>query len=451
MASQSPLHQFLETPLRAFFSLWVPVLFSMVAEPLTGLVDTAFISRLGTEALAALGVGTVVLTSGLWLFNFLSIGSQTEVSQACGKKDTERGRRIGSLAIFLGISIGSVMGLLIFLLAPILSTLMGAVDATHSHAVTYIQIRSFGGPAVLITMTSFGILYGLADMRSPLIIAVTVNIMNILLDFLLIFGAGPVPPMGIGGAAIASTVSQWLGVGMCWYVVRRKLGFTHRVNLADIKRLLAIGHNMIVRTGSLIFFLVLATRSATQLGADSGAAHQAIRQTWVFTGLFLDASAVTAQSLIGYFFGSGQLKKTRTVSLLVCQWSFLIGVALMLLMLLGAEFLASLLVPQASLFLFYPAWTISAMFQPIAAIAFVTDGIHWGTGDFRYLRNGVVFATACGSLALVLLEIFDTSSLTLIWWVTGGWVVIRAVIGTTRIWPGTDKSPLWMSESPSEN
>ncbi|MFW2369029.1 MAG: MATE family efflux transporter, partial [Desulforhopalus sp.] len=334
------------------------------------------------------------------------------------------------------------MGLLIFFSAPFLSTLMGAAETIHSQAVSYIKIRSFGGPAVLITMTSFGILYGLADMRSPLFIAVTVNVLNIVLDFLLIFGAGPIPAMGIAGAAIASTVSQWLGVVMCWYVVRRKLGFTHRVDLSDIKRLITIGHNMILRTGSLILFLILATRSATQLGPESGAAHQAIRQTWIFTGLFLDASAVTAQSLVGYFFGSGYIGKTRRVSLLVCRWSFMIGVALMLLMVSGADFIASLLVPKASLFLFYPAWIVSAMFQPLAALAFVTDGIHWGTGDFRYLKNGVILATTCGALALMLLEMFNSSSLILIWWVTGGWVLIRAILGIVRIWPGTEKSPL---------
>jgi len=79
------IQEFLVTPAKSFFFLWVPVLFSMVAEPLTGLVDTAFVARLGTEPLAALGVGTVVMSSCLWLFNFLSVGSQTEVSQALGR------------------------------------------------------------------------------------------------------------------------------------------------------------------------------------------------------------------------------------------------------------------------------------------------------------------------------------------------------------------------------
>ncbi len=418
------------------------MLFSMVAEPLTGLVDTAFISRLGAEALAALGVGTVILTSGLWLFNFLSVGSQTEVSQANGENNAERGRRIGSLAVFLALAIGTILGLLLLILAPALSTIMGATGVIHDHAVTYIQIRALGGPGVLITMTGFGILYGLADMRSPLFIAILVNVLNILLDYLLIFGIGPIPAMGIAGAAIASTSSQWIGVMLCLYRVQRKLGFTYKVSASDVKKLLTIGHDMILRTGSLLAFLLLATRSATQLGPESGAAHQAIRQVFVFTALFLDASAVTAQSLIGYFFGSNQINSARKVSRLVCQWSLIIGVLLMVVMLSGTGFISSQLVPQSSFVLFFPAWYVSALFQPVAALAFVTDGIHWGTGDFKYLRNVVIFATLCGSIALILLDVFNNNSITLIWWVTGGWILIRAVLGILRIWPGTNKSPL---------
>ena len=442
MSSPSKFQQFLHTPFRTFFALWIPVLFSMIAEPLTGLVDTAFIARLGSDSLAALGVGTVVLTGGLWLFNFLSVGSQTEVSQASGAQDIERGRHIGSLAVFLALTIGVILSLLMIYFAQTLATLMGATDTIHSYAVTYIQIRAFGGPAVLTTMTCFGILYGLTDMRSPLVIALLVNGMNIILDYLLIFGIGPFPEMGIAGAAWASTFSQWTGMVLCLYIVQRKLGFTTKIDLADIKKLFTIGGDMIMRTGSLLLFLLLATRSATKLGPDPGAAHQAIRQVWVFTTLFLDASAITAQSLIGYFYGSGSINKARKVCVLVCQWSLLIGITLLLVMFAGAGYIASVLVPASALTLFFPAWTVSAVFQPIAALAFVTDGIHWGTGDFRFLRNVVVVSTLCGAAALVFAEVLSISSLTLIWWITGVWVFLRAGCGMLRIWPGSARSPL---------
>ena len=440
--SPNHLQQFLETPAKSFFFLWIPVLFSMVAEPLTGLVDTAFVARLGTEALAALGVGTVVLTSGLWLFNFLSVGSQTEVSQAKGRQEMEQGQKIASLALFLAFSIGIMLSLCIFFAAAKVANFMGATATIHQYAVTYIKIRSFGGPAVLITMASFGILYGLGDMRTPLLVALGVNVMNVCLDAILIFGVGPVPSLGIAGAAIASSVSQVIGALVCGYVVHQKLGFTLDIDVNNIRRLFRIGRDMLLRTGSLILFLLLATRLATSLGPESGAVHQAIRQVWVFTGLFLDATAVVAQSVIGFYFGSGKIAQAREVVKLVCGWSLVIGLCLMSFMLFTADQVAMLLVPSVDISLFLSAWTVASIFQPLAAIAFVTDGIHWGTGDFKYLRNVVICATLCSAACLGLIEFSGHASLPLIWWITGGWIVIRAVLGILRIWPGSSHSPL---------
>lgn len=436
------IQQFLATPAKSFFFLWIPVLFSMVAEPLTGLVDTAFVARLGTETLAALGVGTVVMSSCLWLFNFLSVGSQTEVSQALGRGQLHQGRKIASLALFLALSIGVLLSLIIFLLAAKISILMGATGAIHEHAVTYIKLRAFGGTAVLVSMTSFGILYGLGDMRTPLFIAVGVNVINLCLDALLIFGAGPVPPFGIAGAAIASSISQVLGAICCGYLIYKKLGFTVDINLSDVGRLFTIGRDMLFRTGSLILFLLLATRLATGIGPESGAVHQVVRQVWVFTALFLDATAVVAQSVIGFYFGSGEIVKARKVARLVCGWSFFIGLCLMFFMFAVADEMAMFLVPTGKTDLFFPAWMVASLFQPIAAIAFVTDGIHWGTGDFSYLRNVVIFATLCSIVSLWLIEYLGFASLTLIWWITGGWIVIRAALGLLRIWPGSSRSPL---------
>lgn len=448
MPSPSNVREFLHNPFKNFYILWIPVLFSMLAEPLTGLVDTAFVARLGPEALAALGVGTVVLTSGMWLFNFLSVGTQTQVSQACGRQQIDAGRNFSSLALVLAATAGLVLAITYVTFAPLMATAMGATDLVADHATTYIRLRAIGIPAVLITMTSFGILYGLTDMRSPLLIALTVNGLNIILDGLLIFGVGPLPAMGVAGAAIASAISQWVGVLLSCYIIHREIGFTVNIDTGNIKNLLKIGQDMFVRTGSLILFLLLATRAATQLGADAGAAHQAIRQVWVFTNLFLDASAITAQSIVGYFIGSNQINKARMVARQVCYLTALIGLALMTVMLSATSLIATILVPASGLLLFYPAWTVSAILQPVAAVAFVTDGIHWGTGDFTFLRNVVISATFVGIGGLLLMERTGTTSLKAIWWITGVWVLIRAILGILRIWPGVNSSPLKLPAQP---
>jgi MATE family multidrug resistance protein len=442
MSTTANSAHFLKSPFRTFFSLWVPVLFSLIAEPVTGLVDTAFVARLGVDALAALGVGTMVLSGVFWIFNFLSVGSQTEVSQTLGRREVKQGARIASLAMLLALCIGLALMLLAWLFAAPVAAAMGAAETVLRQAVVYIRWRAAGAPAVLLTMTAFGVLYGLQDMRMPLWIAIGINALNIVLDATLIFGLGPFPAMGIAGAAAASAFSQWIGAGWAVYRIHRRLGFSRRIEIVDVRRLLQVGVDMFVRTGALTVFLLLATRAATRLGPEAGAAHQAIRQVWVFTALFLDASAITAQSLIGWFVGSGRIGDARKVAGFVCLWSTLVGTMLTAAMLGGRHMVAAILVPSSALMLFYPAWTAAALIQPVGALAFVTDGIHWGTGDFRYLRNVVVLATACGAAGIWMLGGGSPHLLTAIWWITGAWIAIRACFGLLRIWPAIGKSPL---------
>ncbi len=104
--------------------------------------------------------------------------------------------------------------------------------------------------------------------------------------------------MGKAGVAAASSISQWMGALLSVWRVHRRIGFTTGLRLADAKRLTRMGVDLFIRTGTPTLFLLLATRTATRIGPEAGAANQAIRQVWVFTALFLDASAIAAQSLI---------------------------------------------------------------------------------------------------------------------------------------------------------
>lgn len=199
---------------------------------------------------------------------------------------------------------------------------------------------------------------------------------------------------------------------------------------------------MFIRTGLLTLFLILATRSATRLGPDSGAAHQVIRQVWIFTALFLDAFAVSSQSLVGYFLGASDLDRAHRVARISCAWSVGTGVALALGMWLATPLVIRLLVPPSALPLFVFPWLLAAVSQPINALSFATDGIHWGTRDFKFLRQAMTAATVSGGILLLGLDASHTNNLNIIWGVTILWILIRAGFGVLRIWPGIGHAPL---------
>ncbi len=435
-------HPFLTRPHRTLLALSAPVMVSLIAEPLTGLVDTGFVAHLGPAPLAALGVATTLLSGVLWVFNFLGIGTQTELARSHGGGEEEEGRRVASLALVLGIVLGVALALLFWPLAPAAVRLLGLDEVGVDAGSGYLRVRLLGAPAVLLTVAASGALRGRQDMRTPLVIALVINALNLVLDPLLIFGLGPFPRLELVGAAWASTFSQWLGATLAVVAVGRRIGLTTERFWRDAGRLFAIGLDLFLRTGSLLLFLALATRAANRIGVEAGAAHQAVRQSWVFAAFLLDAYAVAAQSLVGYFLAAGQRPVARRVAGVACLWGLGTGVVLAAGMLLATPLVARLLVPASALSAFLGAWWVAALSQPLNSLSFVTDGIHWGTADYRFLRNAVGSATATGAVLLVLFENRPGFDLTDVWWITGVWIAVRAGFGVARIWPGFSAAPL---------
>jgi len=434
-------HPFLTRRNRTILHLSLPIMLSLIAEPVTGLVDTGFVARLGAVPLAGLGVGTSALSSAFWIFGFLGIATQTDVAQLYGRgREADAGRAL-SLALAVGIAFSLLLSALLIPGAQIASRALGAEGEVLALAAQYIQLRLLGAPAVLVVIVGFGALRGLQDMKTPLWIALAINLANIVLDYALIFGWAALPGMGVAGAALASSLSQWLGAAWLLWAVHRRLGLSRDISWRDSFRLLRVSRDLIIRSGSLTLFLLFATRVATQLGPEAGAAHQVIRQVWFFTALFVEAFATTAQSLVGYFYGSGSIDYARQVATSTMRWSLAAGMALMLAMLIATPIVSGALVPADALAVFTLPWIIASVSQPLNALAFITDGMHWGTGDYRYLRNAMVLATVAGLVGLQLISFETAASLGAVWLVTVGWIGIRAFFGVLRVHPGIGRSP----------
>jgi MATE family multidrug resistance protein len=227
-----------------------------------------------------------------------------------------------------------------------------------------------------------------------------------------------------------------VGIGF----IAAKLGLTRAFALKDAAKLLRVGGDLFVRTALLNLFLAFTTRAANSISSDAGAAHQVIRQVYVFTSLALDAYATTVQSLVGYFIGLGSVRWAKQVVKTGVNWSIGTGIVLGGLMWWGRETVISLLVPMTAISVFLPAWAVSSLSQPLSSLAFLTDGAHWGTGDYKFLRNAMIVATVIGMVGIWLIDTGVDQALLWVWIVTGIWVVLRGTLGLLRIWPGIGKS-----------
>lgn len=440
-------YRFTRQPNRTLLALAAPAMGSLIAEPLAALIDTAFVERLGVHATAGLGAATMVLFSTVWLFNFLNVGTQTEVARAYGSGDRSMAGAWARLAMRMGLICGVGVALVLGVLMDALVAFMSTDVQVQQEARVYLQVRLLGIPGMLVTYAACGALRGLSRMRIPLLVTSLAALTNVALDPLLMFGWGPVPGYGMAGAAAATVVGQYLACTVAVLYIRKELppatgSSGSPENTPRPGRLLQVGSDMAIRTASLLFFLLMATRTALQGGADMGAAHQAARQVWVFTAFLLDAFAASAHSLVAYFLGARRQAVARRVVVLSLGWSIGVGCVLTTLLLPAGPLVREQLVPPGAYGAFDRIWWLCAIAQPINALSFLTDGIHMGSGEYRYLRNTMLLAVGIGLLGLLVLPNHsELPLLTLVWVVTSAFIGLRALFGLLRIVPGY--GPIW--------
>ncbi len=423
---------------RTILALAVPALGTLAADPLVSLVDTAFVGRLGTVELAALGVNTAVFSLAFLVFNFLAYGTTPLVARALGQNRRDEAGRVIVQALFLALAVGVAALITIQLFAVPILNVMGADDDLRDPALVYLRIRALAGPAVLLITAGNGAFRGFQDTATPFWITLGLNLINLVLDPLLIFGLG----WGLAGAAIATTVAQWCGALGFWFLLlgprRKRFGIKLLwPKLAELRPFLRIGWALALRTVALLLTLTLATAVAARLGARAVAAHQVAAQLWLFLALVVDALAIAAQALVAKYLGEGERERARAVANRLILWGLVVGLALGVAFALAAPWLPRLFTDQQevirTVLLVFP---FVALMQPLNALVFVWDGVFMGAEDFRYLAWAMIMSALAGSVVLLLVVPLGWG-LSGVWWGLVVLMVVRALTLAWRYWrPG---------------
>jgi MATE family multidrug resistance protein len=436
MAVTTPLTAFEQQPYGTLLALAWPVFIALSLEPMAGAIDTVFLARRGAPQEAALGVAVMVMTSAFWVFNFLGVGTQSAVAQALGRDDASDAGGRARQAITVALLLGTLAGLALFWSAPAVVGFMEATGETATEAVTYLRIRALGGPALLVMLATFGALRGSGDMRTPMFLAGLASALNIALDMLLIEGAGPLPELGVAGAAWATLLGHVVAAGAAVWTVRRRFPLATDRPPPPLRELVKVGTDMFLRSSALMAFLLLCTREATAAGDAAGAAHQMVRQVWILLAFMLDSFASSAQTLVGGFVGRKDLARARRVAKLAVTLCVALSAGLAVLFLVGKATIARhLLAREVAEELWTPAYGLMLVGLPLNAIAFATDGVHMGAGAFAYLRKGMLLSTLV-ALSWLLGRPVAMEPLTHIWVATTLWIVVRSLWGLVGVWPG---------------
>ena len=421
---------------RQILALAVPAFLALVAEPLFLLADAAIVGHLGTAELAGLGVASVVLRLVVGLCVFLAYATTAAVARQLGAGQRRAALQQGVDGLWLAALVGGVMTVLGLLVTDPVVALFDPGDAVEEAASTYLSLAWLGLTPMLLVLAATGVLRGLADTRTPLAVAVAASLANVVLNVVLVYGLD----LGVAGSAIGTDLAQ-LGaavalVGVVLRLARRE-GASLRPDAPGVRRSARAGGPLLIRTLSLQACLVAMTWCAAGLGATATASHQVATAVWSFLAYALDAVAIAAQTITGTALGAGDAVLTRQATDRMVRIGLVSGVVTGILLALVAPILGPLFTDDPEVVdLLGDVLLVAALFQPLAGVVFVLDGVLIGAGDGRYLAWAGTLVTALFLPAAVLVArgASDQGS-GLVWlWVVFGAVFIggRAVVLVLR-------------------
>ena len=415
----------------AIIALATPVVISKLSFTAMGIVDTAMVGHLGPAEQGSVGLATTLMFT-LYVFGLGLVSVvNTYVSQHHGAGKPERcGVDLGA-GLRMAVVVGSVTWGVLMLSAPAFRW-VGLGEATCELGYRYMFFRSFGVAGVFGYWAYNGYMEGLGHTRIPMLITIAANIVNIALDYALIFGIGPAPAMGVDGAGLATAMSNLFMLGCFIAVIHgrpmyREFGASAvaaAVSWGRMKGMVRVGLPM----GFQFFFEVGAFLVMTiiigWLGDVALAANQVALRLMSISFMTAWGIGIAATTLVGRHQGEGEpelaaLAGRRTIALFL-----VVGTACALLFSVVPWPLVRLFSPyvevqQAAVQLLM----IAAVFQMFDGVNMVSYGALKGAGDTRW----PLYAVICVSWG-VGIPLTYVLAMPLGWGVAGAWIAAAVMI-----------------------
>ena len=382
---------------REVWRIAAPMILSNVSAPLLGMVDTGVTGHLESPIyLGAVAIGSTIMGFLYTGMNFLRMGTTGIAAQRFGANDND-GLRVAlgqALIVALLIAFG-----LILLQVPIGSValkLLGAEAEVEYYAQQYFSIRIWSAPGTLANYVLMGWFLGLQNARVPLLIFLTINLTNIVLDLIFVIGLG----MKVDGVALASVIAEYsgllVGVGFAANALRKRDGHWPLPRLFKIRAYAAffsVNAHLLIRTMALMFTFAFVTAQGARLGGLFLAANAVLMNLQILTSFALDGFAHAAEALVGKAVGEQRREALEQAVRLTLKWSLIFAVGFCLFYFLFGPFLIRLLTNLEGVretAMRYLPWLI---LSPLVSVwSFLYDGVYVGATRAREMRNIMVFS-----------------------------------------------------------
>ena len=385
---------------KRIMQLAMPSLIELLLGTLFGMVDMVMVEQVNKESLAAVGITNQPTMLALSVFQALNVGSTALIARYVGTDDTESASSVVKQTLILTFIIGTLVSILGYVFAGSVINFMGAEPDVYPLAVTYLQIIALGGIFISISMGIGAALRGAGDTMTPMRYNLISNLLNVGMNYVLIYGKLGFPAMGVAGAAIATTLSRLVGMIMALMAIyhpnsiltlSEKKGIYFDFNV--IERILKIGipsgiEQFVLRLGQVEF-----ARTVAGLGTTVFAAHQIALNVFGLSFSPSQAFGMAATTLVGQSLGAGRPDLAEKYGLETRRIGMYVAVAIASTFFFFGKPIASIYNRDAQVIaLAAGCFKIIALMQPMQSTQFILAGALRGAGDTR----GPLFATVVG-------------------------------------------------------
>lgn len=362
-----------------------PIILGMLGHTVVGIVDNIMVGKLGPDELAAVSLGN----SFVFIAMSLGIGFSTAitplVAEADGKSNIEDGRSAFHHGLYLCTILGVALFTLIFFSKPIISY-MGQPEHVVELAKPYLDIVAFSLIPLIVFQAYKQFADGMSETKYSMWATIIANIVNVIFNYLLIYGIWIFPKMGIVGAAIGTIISRFVMLGYMHYMMNKKVKFHPFFKGFDLKKIKREVNIKIIRLGTpsalQMFFEVALFTGAIWLsgviGTTSQAANQIALSLASFTFMFAMGMSVAAMIRVANQKGLNDYKKLRVVAMSIFLLAIILEIAFALIFVVFHKHLPALFVDMNNvkdLVKNTEVVTIAAQLLLVAAVFQISDGI----------------------------------------------------------------------------
>ena len=383
---------------RDIWRIAAPMILSNVSVPLLGMVDTGVVGHLESPVyLGAVAIGATIFGFLYTGMNFLRMGTTGIAAQRYGADDYDGLRVSLGQALIVAQLIALVLLVLQAPLGRLALGLIGAEPDVAAFALEYFSIRIWSAPGTLANYALIGWFLGLQNARVPLLIFLTINLTNIVLDLVFVLGLG----MKVDGVALASVIAEYtallVALGFAARELKKRAGHWPLARLFRVRAYAAffsVNANLFIRTLALMFTYFFVTAQGARLGGLVLAANAVLLNLANLTSFALDGIAHAAEALVGKAVGQRNRSSVEESVKLCLKWSLYFAAGLSIAYLLGGRYIVNLLTDlpdvRATTMIYLPWFIVSPL---VAMWSFLYDGVYVGATRAKAMRDIMIIST----------------------------------------------------------